>query len=424
MARRLVAIREEHGGRSLAFYGGGGQGNHLGGVFAVPLTKAMGTRYHYSSLAQGEDGGLLGQRSALRPPDLSHHRRPGAGRRRGLHRHEPLAGPRDPECPGHGQGSGRRSGPNHDRDRPRRTETAARADIHLQLRPGTDAWLLSAILAVVVQEGLVDRDFLERRTVGFEEVERVLAAVPADDFAARAGVPAPQVREVARRIAGANAACIRVDLGIQQTLHSTLNSYLEKLLYLLTGNFGKPGTNNFHSFLLPLIGHSDPPGKGSASWTTAATGLPEISKLFPPNVLPAEIDNEREDRIRGLVVDSANPMRSGADTAAYSRAFGEAGAARRDRRRDVGDGAARPLRPSGRHPAREVGGDLLQSGVSDQRLPPARAGASGAGGAADRAGDLPPPAGGDGGAPPALSVPGAGARWHRRFPGWGFSAWR
>jgi hypothetical protein len=62
---------------------------------------------------------------------------------------------------------------------------------------------------------------------------------------------------VARGFATARTACVRIDLGIQQTLHTTLNSYLEKLLYLVTGNFGKRGGNNLHTFLLPLIGHSD-----------------------------------------------------------------------------------------------------------------------------------------------------------------------
>ena len=118
------------------------------------------------------------------------------------------------------------------------------------------------------------------------------------------------------QLAKAARACVRIDLGLQQSLHSTLNSYLEKLVFLLTGNFGIEGGNNFHSLFLPLVGHSD-----ENSPKTRATGIAGIGKLYPPNVLPMEIDNDRDDRVRALWIDSANPMMSGADTQAYERAF-------------------------------------------------------------------------------------------------------
>ena len=65
------------------------------------------------------------------------------------------------------------------------------------------------------------------------------------------------VERVARAFATARSACVRIDLGLQQSLHSTLNSYLEKLLFLVTGNLGKRGGNNFHSFFLPILGNTD-----------------------------------------------------------------------------------------------------------------------------------------------------------------------
>ena len=100
----------------------------------------------------------------------------------------------------------------------------------------------------------------------------------------------------------------------------TLNSYLEKLLFLLTGNFGRPGTNALHTLLIPLIGHSAEPQEAEAV-KTRVTGTHAIGKLFPPNVLSAEIDTDHPGRVRGLLVDSANPLVSGADSAAYRAAF-------------------------------------------------------------------------------------------------------
>jgi anaerobic selenocysteine-containing dehydrogenase len=321
IAQRLVAIREAHGGRALAYYGGGGQGNHLGGVYGRGLVEAMHTRFHYSALAQEKTGdfwvnGRLFGRQTCHVTE-------------GVEEAEVVIAIGTNPWQAHGIRNARDTLRAIARDPartlvvidPRRTETAAMADIHLALRPGSDAFLLAAILSVIVREGREDRAFLDARTTGFEAVRAALLQVPVEDYAARAGVAVDDVHRVARLLAGARSASVRVDLGLQQSLHSTLNSYLEKLLYLVPGHFGRPGCNALHTFLVPLVGHSDDPGPGGTAWATTVTGQPEIGKLFPPNVLPAEIDSDHPGRLRGLVVDSANPLLSGADTQAYRAAF-------------------------------------------------------------------------------------------------------
>ncbi len=321
VADRLVAIRRAHGGRALAYYGGGGQGNHLGGVYGRSLVEAMRTRYHYSALAQEKTGdfwvnGRLFGRQTCHVAEA-------------VEQAEVVVLMGTNPWQAHGIRNARDTLRAISRNPartlivvdPRRTESAAMADVHLQLRPGTDAFLLSALLSVIVREDLHDRAFLEARTTGFEAVRTALLEVPVAEHAARADVAVEDIVRVARTIARARSAAVRVDLGLQQSLHSTLNSYLEKLLFLLPGHFGRPGCNALHSLLLPLVGHSDPPGPGSRSWTTAVTGMPEIGKLFPPNVLPAEIDTDDPARVRCLVVDSANPALTGADSQAYRNAL-------------------------------------------------------------------------------------------------------
>ena len=81
------------------------------------------------------------------------------------------------------------------------TETAKLADFHLRVRPGTDAWCLAALAAVLVQEDLVDHDFLAAHTNGAEAVLAALADVPVADYAARCGVDEELIRAAARRIA-------------------------------------------------------------------------------------------------------------------------------------------------------------------------------------------------------------------------------
>ncbi len=319
VADRLLAVRDRHGGHAIAYYGGGGQGNHLGGAYAGPFRAALGTPYLYNSLAQEKtgdfwvNGRLFGKQTCHVTEGIEESD------------YVVILGANPWQSHGFPRARKVLQELSKDPDRtlvvvdPRRTRTAELADVHLQVRPGTDAFLMAAMLGTIVQEGLEDRDFLARRTVGFDELREILLRVPVAEYAARAGIDAALVRGVARDFAAAETACTRHDLGLEHSLHSTLNTYLEKLLPLVTGNFGKAGGNNLHTQFVPLIGHSPEPDEGGA--TTRVTGMREISKLFPPNILPAEIDTDHPDRVRALVVDSANPIQTGADTAAYRRAF-------------------------------------------------------------------------------------------------------
>jgi anaerobic selenocysteine-containing dehydrogenase len=201
---------------------------------------------------------------------------------------------------------------------PRRTETAALADLHLQVRPGTDAFLLAALLAVIVREGDEDRAFLASHTTGFDAVRAALLDVPIEAHVKRTGLALHDVYKAARWIADADRCAVRTDLGIEHTLHSTLNQYLRAQLFLLTGNFNKPGGNVLHTALIPLMGHSE---EGERQKRSAVTKFPFITNLLPPNILPAEIEADHPRRTRGLVVDSANPLVSMPDTQAYRAAF-------------------------------------------------------------------------------------------------------
>src|SRR4051812_48192991 len=103
---------------------------------------------------------------------------------------------------------------------PRRTETAALADIHLQVRPGGDAFLLAAMLAVLVQEDLIDDVFIDERTENAEQVLAAVRGIDVDDYARRADVDVELLRAAARRIGVAASVSILEDLGIQQAPHS------------------------------------------------------------------------------------------------------------------------------------------------------------------------------------------------------------
>ena len=84
---------------------------------------------------------------------------------------------------------------------PRAIWMAGIADKHLQLRPGTDVWLLNAMAHVIVTEGLVDRAFIDKHTEGFEAAREAVLGYPPEEAEKVTGVPAEDIREVARAYA-------------------------------------------------------------------------------------------------------------------------------------------------------------------------------------------------------------------------------
>jgi len=305
IAERLVRVRDTHGGASIFYYGGGGQGNHLCGAYSVATRRALGAIYSSNALAQektGEfwvDGRLYGGRPS---PDFEHAE-------------VAMFVGKNP-WQSHGFQSARLilkeivADPNRaliviD---PRRSETAEIADYHLQVRPGTDALCLSAILAVLVQEDLINHEFLRAHASGGSLLFDILRDTPIAEYSARAGVAEDLVREVARRIARAASVSILEDLGIEMSLHSTLNSYLEKLLFVVTGNFGRKGAMNLHTSMGKLV------GKVTGDRRSPVGGHLIIGGMVPCNVIPDEILTDHPKRFRAMIVESANPIHSLADS--------------------------------------------------------------------------------------------------------------
>ena len=308
VAAAFVRVRDTHGGDKILYYGGGGQGNHLPGAYASATRSALGSVYAANALSQektGEfwvDGQLFGRPSCHTAPDFEHAevavfvgKNPwqshGFARARAVLRE--IA--KDPK----------RTLVVID---PRRTETADLADFHLQVRPGTDAFALAALLAVLIEEDFVDPAFLRDHTNGADDVLAALRDVDVAVYCERAGVEESVVREVARRIGRATSVSLLEDLGIQQSRHSTLNSYLEKLVCLITGNFGKQGTSNLHTQMGKLFGGS------RSDRRTPVGGHRIIGGLVPCNGIPDEILTDDPKRFRALLVESGNPAHSLADS--------------------------------------------------------------------------------------------------------------
>lgn len=125
---------------------------------------------------------------------------------------------------------------------PRRTELAACADIHLQIRPGTNIPLLNALAAAILEEGLEDRDFLARRTSNPEAYREHVRAWTPERAAAICGVEAADIRAAARIYATAKPAISFHGLGVTEHTQGTEGVMAIADLALLTGNLGRPGS--------------------------------------------------------------------------------------------------------------------------------------------------------------------------------------
>ena len=314
VAAGLADVRDKHGGEKIFYYGGGAQGNHLPGGFSGATRKALGMRYQSNALAQektGEfwvDGQLYGAMSCHTSPDVHHTDCAVFVGKNPWHSHGfPRARVTLKEI-------------SNDPDRhlividPRRTETAELADIHLQVRPGGDAWLLGAMLKILVSEGLADRQWLAQHANRFDDLTEMLSIIDVEQWCEKAGVPSAEVRHATTTIANAKSCAIFEDLGIQMAPHSTLNSWLEKLIYILTANFGKKGGMNLHTRMGKLAG-------GGSRGTSPVGGHRILGGLIACNNIPGEILTDHPDRFRAMIVESSNPIHSLADSQRMREAF-------------------------------------------------------------------------------------------------------
>ncbi|MEE9566481.1 MAG: molybdopterin-dependent oxidoreductase, partial [Desulfobacteria bacterium] len=321
IAGKLKEILNKYGPRALAYVGGGGQGCHMEAGFGRTLLTSLGSQYHYSSLAQEltglfwVNGRAYGRQNVHLVPDLDRAENflvigwngyvSNAGVNQTRRRINEFA-----------------KDPNKQLIvvDPLLSETAKRADKHLQIRIGTAALFLKSLIAIILQEGWENETYLRDHCKGFEKILPWFTDFDVASALQVCGVGQDGVSELARMYASRPTA-MRTDLGLLMDRQSTVNSYLEMILMAVCGRIGTPGGNVFNGHLIPIGSHSDE--RDSKTWRTAETNIPAIMGYFPPNVVPEEILSQREDRLRAMIISGANPLRSYADTLAYEQAFKE-----------------------------------------------------------------------------------------------------
>jgi anaerobic selenocysteine-containing dehydrogenase len=321
VAQNLKAIKQKYGGESFLYYGGGAQGNHLGGGYGDATLKALGVKYRSNALAQEKTGEFWVQGKMF-----------GTGAHGDFHHCEVAIFLGKNPWQSHGFAQTRVLLKEIQKDPlramvvidPRVSETAAMAEYHLQVKPATDAWCLAALIAIIVQNNWHKADWLAQHTTSFAKIAPLFADINIADYAKTCGVELSLLQAAAQRIAQAKSVSIFEDLGTQMNQHSTLNSYLQRLLATVTGNYGKEGAANAYVPFFSLAKASKGETGGSskkASPTPANKGRFSpvtqskiIIGLIPCNVIPDEILTDHPKRFRAMIIESGNPAHSLADS--------------------------------------------------------------------------------------------------------------
>jgi anaerobic selenocysteine-containing dehydrogenase len=323
IAAKLGDIRTKHSPRSIALVGIGGQGNHMDAPYGLGFLRGVGSKRWFNAFAQEKtQHNLLDQWMFDASPSVFLHADT-------HHANFILVLGTNPKISNRGHNATdtfKMLAEDPTRTvvvaDPRETETTRTATRHLRLRPGTDVYLLLAMAAVIVREGLADDAFVAEHTIGLDLLRAELAAVDVAVMARRCGLEVDAVLETARGFAAAESAAIFYDLGVEQAPFSTLNAYLIRALLTLTDNIGRVGGDVFlETFLAPVVDRE----RVSEPERAIASGIPAIRALgnaamMSPTLVPEEVLVDHPQRIRAIVVEGSNPILSYSDAARWREA--------------------------------------------------------------------------------------------------------
>ncbi len=319
IAERIKSVLKSYGPRSLAYMGGAAQAGHGETAFGLQLLRSLGSQYYYSPGGQefsGQwwvQGRVFGKQYNITGPDEHNTDMLVAWGWNGMQSHQiPRARVTLREF-------------SNDKNRllvvidPRKNETAAIADIHLAVRPGTDALLIKAMISIIIREGWEKRDYINEHVTGWEKILPFFNNFDVKNALKVCELEYEEVHNLCR-LMSTRQWSFHPDLGIYMGRKSVLNSYLLHILGSLCGRFCVPGGNIIPGFVMPLGFHADE--RKPEIWKTTATNMPPAAAgSYPPSVVPEEILSDNPERLRAMIVSACNPLRAFPDTTAYEEAF-------------------------------------------------------------------------------------------------------
>ncbi|QIG42443.1 molybdopterin-dependent oxidoreductase [Nocardioides anomalus] len=311
VAERLRAVADEHGRDAVGVYLGNPNAHSLGfQTHGVPFVKALRTHSRFSASTvdqvphQFVAWQLFGHQLLLPVPDVD---RTDFFLVMGAN---PMASNGSlmtaPDFPNRVRELKARGGRMVVLD-PRRTETAKVANEHHFVRPGSDAFVLLAMLHVLFADGLTTPPAYVDHV---DEVRDLVAGFTPERAEAASGLPADTIRALTRDFAAADRAAAYGRMGLSTQGFGTVCQWAVNLLNLLTGNFDREGGVLFPEPAVDVVGtRVVGPGHHDV-WRSRVRGVPEFAGELPTATMLEEMTTPGEGRIRALVTVAGNPVLS------------------------------------------------------------------------------------------------------------------
>ena len=220
---------------------------------------------------------------------------------------------------------------------PRVTKTAMMADLHLPIRPRSDLALINGLIHIVIEHGLIDREFVDQHTTGFDRLAESVRSYTPARVAEITGLTEDLIYRTASLYAGARAALTAWTMGVNHSSKGTETVNAINNLALITGNIGRPGAGPFS-----ITGQCNAMGTREAGFTSSLPGyrkfeneddrkaladlwnvpvdhIPTARGLAYPDIIEAALSR----RIRALWIIGTNPIVSFPNLGVLKQALGE-----------------------------------------------------------------------------------------------------
>ena len=195
---------------------------------------------------------------------------------------------------------------------PVRTKTAALADSHLAIRPGTDPWLLLSILHVLFADNRVQRGRLASVMRGLDDIAALARDFSPETTARITGVDADVVRDLAQRLADTERAVVHGRFGACTQPYGSVTGWLLVVVNALTRHLDEPGGLMFANPALDVVGLSARAGKRGSfdRYRSRVRDLPEFGGELPVACLAEEIATPGDGQLKALITHAGNPVLS------------------------------------------------------------------------------------------------------------------
>ncbi len=324
-SQRIVEIQNQHGNDSIAFYAGNPGVHNYGNLTHGPnFRRAVKTKNHFSATSldqlphQLTSWAMYGHQFALPIPDVDHTQL------MVIMGGNPLASNGSimtmPNAPKRLKAIQDRGGELIVID-PRRTETAEIASEHLFIKPGSDAFVLMAVINTLFIEDLVQNSHLKEKISGLEIVAAQAKPFTPALAEQHSGIKAQSIIALARKLAETDNAVIYGRMGVSVQEFGALCQWAIQVINLLIGATDSVGGALLTSPAYAYVTGSAPGAGHFNRFSSRVSGLPEFSGELPTVALAEEILTPGEGQIKGMITIAGNPVISAANANEIDKAF-------------------------------------------------------------------------------------------------------